>query len=111
MSEAKRYQLDNVIKQIEYLFKNSALIPNLYQSVENVSKIINAIIKTNGVNWASQLDLSEMDRSRFTDIFRPYVSTILSFFGKGMKGGADKTVSPTSNTSNTKLFILFFKSI
>lgn len=80
MSEAKRYQLDNVIKQIEYLFKNSALIPNLYQSVENVSKIINAIIKTNGIDWASQLDLSEMDRSRFTDVFRPYVSTILSFF-------------------------------
>ena len=91
MSGAKRYQLDNVIKQIEHLFKNSALIPNMYQSVENLSNIINAIVKTNGVEWASQLNVSEMDRSRFTEVFRPYISTILSFFGKEMKGGAEKT--------------------
>jgi len=89
----KQYELDSAIKEIEQLFKSTELIPKLYQSVESISRILCAIIKTRGENWLNELNdlpLNSIERVKLNNVFQPYIPFILSFFNGKMKGGENK---------------------
>ena len=89
----KQYELDSAIKEIEQLFKSTELIPKLYQSVESISRILCAIIKTGGDNWLNELNdlqLNSIERVKLNNVFQPYIPFILSFFNGKMKGGANE---------------------
>ena len=89
----KQYELDSAIKEIEQLFKSTELIPKLYQSVESISRILCAIIKTRGENWLNELNdlpLNSIERVKLNNVFQPYIPFILSFFNGKMKGGANE---------------------
>ena len=89
----KQYELDSAIKEIEQLFKSTELIPKLYQSVESISRILCAIIKTGGDNWLNELNdlqLNSIERVKLNNVFPPYIPFILSFFNGKMKGGANE---------------------
>jgi len=89
----KQYELDSAIKEIEQLFKSTELIPKLYQSVESISRILCAIIKTGGENWLNELNdlpLNTIERVKLNNVFQPYIPFILSFFNGKMKGGVNE---------------------
>ena len=89
----KQYELDGAIKEIEQLLKSTELIPKLYHSVENISRILCAIIKTNGENWLNELNdlqLNSIERTKLNNLFQPYIPFILSFFNGKMKGGLNE---------------------
>jgi len=89
----KQYELDSAIKEIEQLFKSTELIPKLYQSVESISRILCAIIKTRGENWLNELNdlpLNSIERVKLNNVFQPYIPFILSFFNGKMKGGVNE---------------------
>ena len=86
MSDANRYHLDNMIESIEKIMKTSEFVPTLYNSVEHMADIFNAIIETGGENWTDHLrmELTASEKQHFNGIFQPFIPQILSFFG-GMK--------------------------
>ena len=89
----KQYELDGAIKEIEQLLKSTELIPKLYHSVENISRILCAIIKTNGENWLNEFNegqLNSIERTKLNNLFQPYIPFILSFFNGKMKGGLNE---------------------
>ena len=71
---SKHYELDSAIKEIEQLLKSTELIPKLYHSVENISRILCAIIKTNGENWLNEFNegqLNSIERTKLNNLFQP----------------------------------------
>jgi hypothetical protein len=89
----KQYELDSAIKEIEQLLKSTELIPKLYQSVESISRILCAIIKTGGENWLNEFNegqLNSIERAKLNNVFKPYIPFILSFFNGKMKGGVNE---------------------
>ena len=100
----KHYELDSAIKEIEQLFKSTELIPKLYHSVENISRILCAIIKTNGDNWLNELNdlqLNSIERVKLNNLFQPYIPFILSFFNGKMKGGLNEVENEVENEVST----------
>ena len=96
----KQYELDGAIKEIEQLLKSTELIPKLYHSVENISRILCAIIKTNGENWLNELNdlqLNSIERTKLNNLFQPYIPFILSFFNGKMKGGLNEVKNEVKN--------------
>ena len=81
-----RYELDETLDQISAQLKSSTMLTGLYDSTDNICKIINAIVKTKGENWADECNLSTKEKDKFTQVFHPFIPHILSFFGI-MRGG------------------------
>ena len=93
---SRYYDLNDIIIQIEEQIRNDSFITGLYQSSENICKIINAI-HDNGENWAESLDMTPAEKRNYSRLFHPHLSTIRSFFGKApMKGGQGETPEETS---------------
>lgn len=96
-----RYELDETLDQISAQLKSSTMLTGLYDSTDNICKIINAIVKTKGENWADECDLSTKEKDRFTQVFHPFIPHILSFFGI-MRGGDDANKADANKTDANK---------
>jgi hypothetical protein len=89
MNGAKRYNFDQLKDKIDEEFFSENISEKIYQSTNGITRIMNAIVKTKGDNWAAQvLDdqgqpmLNPQEQQKFTEAFQPYISTILNFFGE-----------------------------
>jgi hypothetical protein len=103
MSNYQKYSLEELNKRIQDELLKENMPQKLYQSTNAISRMINAIVKTRGDNWASQVVdkngtplLTKEEQIKFTDAFKPYIDTILDTFGpRGFDGGAYKAdISP-----------------
>jgi hypothetical protein len=97
MNGAQKYNLDQIRGQINKELLNEKMPERVYESVNNISRIINAILKTKGEGWATQVVnnegtpiLSEQEQQQFTEAFQPFLDSILDFFDTNNKseGGA-----------------------
>jgi len=89
---------ENIETQIKDELKKENVFEKLYNSTDYILNIINTIVETDGINWASKVMddkgnnvLTEEEQAQFTSAFQPYINSILSFFGKSNEstmGGA-----------------------
>jgi hypothetical protein len=88
MDGPKRYNFDEIERQIKERMKDGNFYITLFKSVENIINVVLTIYKTNGVGWASKVVdssgtplFSQIEQARFTEMFKPYVPYIVEFFG------------------------------
>jgi len=114
LSGAQRYTFEDIREQIDKEISNENMPRKLYTSMNNIMNIINTIVDTGGNDWASKVVdnegkplLSEEEQTRFTELFKPYIHTILDFFDKNsdnISGGAyTPSVSGLSGLSDKYL--------
>ena len=89
LSGSKRYNFDELSGLIDNALLNEEMLDKLYKSADGFSRIMNAILTTKGDNWASHvLDengnplLTPEEQEKFTDVFKPYIESIINFFIK-----------------------------
>ena len=96
MNGPQRYNFEQLKSEINGALLNKDMSTKLYNSTNGIMRIIEAIVKTKGENWAVQvLDkdgtpvLTPQEQQKFTEAFQPYVETIIDFFGQPdeMRGG------------------------
>lgn len=99
MNGPKRYNFDQIREQFNHELLNENMPDRLYKSTDNITRLLNAIVKTKGEGWAAQvLDdegkpvLSNQEQAQFTEAFQPYIETIIEYFGEEdeMSGGMYK---------------------
>lgn len=102
MNGPQRYNYEELREQINTALLNKNMPEKLYQSTDGIMRIMNAIIKTKGEGWASQVLNSEgnplltpQEQDRFSEVFKPYIYSILEYLGddtndKSLEGGAFK---------------------
>jgi len=88
MTNYQRYSLEELNKRIQDELLKENMPQKLYQSTNAISRMINAIVKTRGDNWASQVVdkngnplLTKEEQDKFTEAFKPYIDTILDMVG------------------------------
>ena len=103
-----RYDLENIVFKYEELLRNNSILTGLYKSTENMCAILSAILKTKDDNWVDHIQEFTLDeKQKYTKIVRPFIPSILSFFG-GMKGGNEPGTPgtlgvPSINSSKTMM--------
>jgi hypothetical protein len=106
-SGAQKYNLEQLRQIVNDEVQKKDLTKHIYKSADGVFRIIDAIVKTNGKNWAAQvLDnegkalLTKEEQEQFTEAFKPYTETIIHFFGENeITGGAIPDVQSLSGLS------------
>ena len=97
-SGPKRYNMNQVIRQIEQSLFDKNFGQSLYQSTNGLSRMIIAILETNGENWTKHavdsngkpLFNNEDEQNEFTQKINPHLHTILgSFYPVKQSGGAN----------------------
>jgi hypothetical protein len=88
MNGSQRYTFEQLREQINNELLSEHMPERLYKSTDGIMRVINAIVKTNGENWAVQVLnnegnplLSKQEQTQFTDAFEPYIGSIIDFFG------------------------------
>lgn len=83
---------ENIETQIKDELKMENVFEKLYNSTDYILNIINTIVETDGINWASKVMddkgnnvLTEEEQAQFTSSFQPYINSILRFFGKSVE--------------------------
>ena len=94
-------QFESIRKNLDKILQNGLLFDHLYGSIDGIAQMIMTIYKTGGVNWASRvLDshgnplFTHQEQQQFTEVFEPYIGSILSFFENPKKGGALEYMLP-----------------
>jgi len=109
LSRVQRYTFDSIRREIDGIIKNPTTI---YTSVNALSCMFHAMITHRSDNWAAhvmndkgQPMFTEQEQAHFTQLFQPYMSIILAFFGKSIhSGGAEdpeKTAPKTEDPEKT----------
>jgi hypothetical protein len=87
-------QFKDIQQHLDTIIKNEELPKHLYQSTNGIAQVISTIQSTKGDNWAAQvLDkdgqplLTPQEQHQFTEAFKPYIQSILSFLGDRKTGG------------------------
>lgn len=94
MNGAQRYTFDELKNQIGHELQNEQMPQKLYKSANGITRIMNAIVKTKGEGWETQVVnedgspmLNEQEQAKFRDALQPYLDSIIDFFGNEMSGG------------------------
>ena len=89
MNGSQRYNFEELREQINKALLDKNISNNLYNSTNGISRVLDAIVKTKGEGWSGQVVdengnklLSEQEQAQFTEAFKPYLDTILNFFGE-----------------------------
>lgn len=109
LSGGQQYQFNQIKEDIQRELSRSTFPATIFNTVNNISRILNAIHITKGKGWAAavrddkgQPIFTPVEQQRYTEVFAPYVSSIVSFFNDKddlptylvQKGGQD-TLPPT----------------
>lgn len=88
----QRYTFEKLQELTNEALVNKDMPKHLYKSVNSLSKVFDAIIQTEGVNWAAQVVddegkplLTPQEQKQFQSAFQPYIQSILSFFDSDHK--------------------------
>lgn len=83
----QRYTFEKLQSLTNDAISDKNMPRNLYKSVNSISKVLDAIIQTHGENWTAHVVnekgepiLSKEEQVKFQKLFKPYISSILSFF-------------------------------
>jgi hypothetical protein len=83
----QRYTFEKLQSLTNEALSNKEMPNHLYNSVNSISKVLDAIITTNGKDWSAQVLnskgeplLSKEEQPKFQRAFKPYVNSIISFF-------------------------------
>ena len=95
MNGSKRHTYGGIRKQFIDELQSEQMSKRLYNSIENISRLLNTIITTKGKGWAAQvLDeegnqiLTNQEQEIMTEKLEPYMDDIITFFDDKMTGGA-----------------------
>jgi len=98
--------IDQIQKEANKLLSGESS-EQLYQSVEGITRLLQAIIKTDGHNWAAQVLneegnplLTPEEQRRFTNLLEPFIPAILSFFKAEQRGGETILPPPAYDNQN-----------
>ena len=88
VSGAQRYNFDELKEQFNVQLLDKNMPERLYKSTDGIVRIFNAIIKTKGNDWAAKVLnnegnplLSQEEQYKFTEVFKPYLESIIEFVG------------------------------
>jgi hypothetical protein len=99
LSGSQSYSFNELRERINDELLNEHMPEKLYKSTDEIMRVINAIVKTNGKGWAAQVLnnegnplLTKEEQLKFTETFQPYLESIIDFFGGDdeMRGGMYK---------------------
>lgn len=98
VSGSQRYNFEELREQINNELLDEHMPEHLYRSTDGIMRVINAIVKTKGQDWARHVLnsegkplLTQDEQVKFTEAFQPYLKSIIDFFGgEEMEGGAYK---------------------
>jgi hypothetical protein len=101
LSDSQRYNLEELRELINNALLNKQMPDNLYKSVDGILRIIYTIYTTRGENWASHVVnnngeplLTPEEQSKFTNVLKPHIESIINFFDSHiMLGGAPLSVT------------------
>jgi hypothetical protein len=116
LSRGQQYQFNQLKDDIHRELERNTFPTTIFNTVNNISRVINAIRVTKGQGWAAKVVndngqpiFTPVEQQRYTEVFKPYISDILAFFNDKeelpaylvQKGGDDTfpqvlgSVSPT----------------
>jgi len=106
LSGSQRFNFEELRELIDKAVLNDQMPDKLYKSTDGILRVISSIYKTKGNNWASQvLDdngdplLTPEEQAKFTDVFKPYIDSIINFFNSN---DSDNTNSSNSSDKTDK---------
>ena len=99
LSRGQQYQFNQLKEEIHMALARNTFPSTIFNTVNNIVRVINAIRQTRGVQWArtvmnddGQPAFTPIEQQRYTELLQPYVPAILGFFEESMpqvqKGGA-----------------------
>jgi hypothetical protein len=102
MNGPPKYSYDQLREEVNKELLSKDMSSHLYKSTDAIFRIVDAIVKTEGNNWAAQvLDnegkpmLTPEEQKKFTEAFQPYVESIIDFFDNPkVRGGEIKPYIP-----------------
>jgi len=107
-----QYQYNRLREQINNEIKNETFSKNIYESANGISRVIDAIVKTKGENWAAHvLDnkgnpvFTPKEQEQFTVAFQDYIDTILHFFGEVEQDGGEYLPNPSDLSGLSEEFL------
>jgi hypothetical protein len=105
----QQYQFNQLKNEIHMALARNTFPITIFNTVNHIVRVINAIRDTRGLNWAQtvmdngQPVFTPIEQQRYTELLQPYIPSILGFFNeepishKLQKGGLLPTIGmPTS---------------
>ena len=101
MNLSGQYKFNQLKEEIHTELERSTFPSTIFNTINNIARVINAIRDTKGVHWAQtvidngQPVFTPVEQQRYTELLKPYVSSILEFFEEshdGQRGGANPTM-------------------
>jgi len=110
MKGGQQYQFNQVKEDIQREISRNSFPITIFNTINNIARVINTIRLTKGDGWAAKvLDdngqpvFTPVEQQRYTELFKPYLSSIVSFFdnkddvpthGVSQQGGAAPAIAP-----------------
>lgn len=94
----QQYQFNQLKDEIHMALARNTFPSTIFNTVNNIVRVINAIRQTRGIHWARTVQdngqpvFTPIEQQRYTELLQPYVPAILEFFNEEQsrvqKGGA-----------------------
>jgi hypothetical protein len=95
MKGGQQYQFNQLKEDIQRELSHSNFPITIFNTVNNIARVINTIRLTKGYGWAAKVVddngqpvFTQIEQQRYTELFKPYITSIVSFFN-------DKEDEPT----------------
>lgn len=96
MNHSRQNQFNQLKDEIHTELERNTFPSTIFNTVNNIARVINAIRDTRGVHWAQtvmdngQPIFTPVEQQRYTELLKPYIPSILEFFEEphdGQRGG------------------------
>jgi hypothetical protein len=92
----QQYQFNQLKDEIHMALARNTFPSTIFNTVNNIVRVINAIRETKGIHWArtvkdnGQPVFTPIEQQRYTELLQPYVPAILEFFEDPIPHGLQK---------------------
>ena len=83
----QQYQFNQLKEDIQLELARTSFPTTIFNTINNIARVINAIRLTKGQGWAAKVIgdngqpmFTTVEQQRYTELFKPYISAIVSFF-------------------------------
>ena len=87
MKGGQQYQFNQLKEDIQREVSRNSFPITIFNTINNIARVINTIRLTKGHNWAAKVVddngqpvFTQIEQQRYTELFKPHVSSIISFF-------------------------------